>query len=81
MQHVTSAFAENGIGRERGDECPQRGRSVIYDCLVAARNAEGTGHYSEGPLFRKLVLGLGLWLYRSRVRRLWLVGLGLRFRP
>jgi len=31
---VAAAFAENGIGREGGDGSAQRGRSVIYDCLV-----------------------------------------------
>jgi len=35
--YVAAAFAviaENGIGREGGDGSAQRGRSVIYDCLV-----------------------------------------------
>ena len=31
---VTATFAENGMGREGGDDSAQRGRSVIYDCLV-----------------------------------------------
>ena len=29
-----NAFAANGIGRKGGDGSAQRGRSVIYDCLV-----------------------------------------------
>ena len=31
---VAAAFAANGIGRAGGDGNAQRGRSVIYDCLV-----------------------------------------------
>jgi len=31
---IAAAFAANGIGREGGDGSAQRGRSVIYDCLV-----------------------------------------------
>ena len=31
---VVATFAENGIGREGGDGSAQRGRSVIYYCLV-----------------------------------------------
>ena len=31
---VAAEFAENGISRKGGDGCTQRGRIVIYDCLV-----------------------------------------------
>ena len=31
---VAAASTENGIGREAGGGSAQRGRSVIYDCLV-----------------------------------------------
>ena len=31
---VAAAFAANDIGREGGDGSAQRGRSVIYDCLL-----------------------------------------------
>jgi len=44
-QQVTSSrcrtrchIAANGIGREKGDGSAQRGRSVIYDCLVLFLN-------------------------------------------
>jgi len=38
-----NAFAANGTGREGGDGSAQRGRSVIYDGLVATSHAGAVG--------------------------------------
>jgi len=53
---VAATFSANGIGREGGDGSAQRGRSIIYNCLVHPVELTVCGIVVDSPCMYS-----GLW--------------------